>query len=509
MTHLCRSLTVACLSLSLLSLASCGGGGNTTNIIIPASLLGKQWRGTPLSDLALAIVPGGGYALVGDVPELDWLQFQTNGASVDLRQSTYASGAWQTAATPRVAGVHGVVFNDASVMARAGGWTVMVGRIGLEIWAQLMGPGGLISDPVALSSNADVPVHVAVDASGKARVYWSETNAGVSVVRSMRFDSPTVAVDTGAVSGMSLNLLKTVAGPDGRGWLFYAQAGGQYVRSVDAINGLGTPTRLDDTAFGVVAPERRAMAESSTRVTTLAVQGAGTASPCVGVRRLDAGAWSGTACVNSVPSQGVGAGINDLAVEPGGRAVVVWRGGAAGNTLFGAVRGVDGRWTAPSILATAPSGATLLSAQARIHTDGAAVVVYRLSDDISTATPRAVLFDAAAQTWGTAERIDTLQDPVEQLSVAFNSRGQPGVLSFTASQGGHQVRFAKRASGQWSPVSLQADADLAVNVSGSVSTLASMQRLTPLGDGGWAAFWELNSGQLLSYGRQVVAAAYQ
>lgn len=507
MTRL-RGLIAACLSLSLL-LTACGGGGSTTNIVIPASLLGKQWRGTALSNLALAIVPGGGYALVGDVPELDWLQFQTNGASISLRQTTYGSGAWQTVATPRVSGVHGVVFNESSVVARAGDWTVLVGRIGLEIWAQLTGPAGLRSDPMPLSTNADPTVHAAVDATGKARVYWSETDGGLSVVHSMLFDSTTMAIDTGVVSAMSLDLLKTVAGPDGKGWLFYRLAGGHYARSVDAINGLGAPTRLDETILGAVHAQRLALAESSTRATTLALQGVGTANPCVGVRRLDAGVWSATTCINTVLSQGVSGGQAELAVEPGGQAVAVWRGGVSGKTLYAALRRVDGQWTSPSVVATVPSGATLVSVQAKVHTDGTAVVLYRQSDDVSTATPRAVMFDGAAQTWGAAQRIDTLDAPSVQLSVAFNSRGQAGVLSFALDHGAYQVRFAKLVNGEWTATSLQADADLAVTASGSVSTLASMQRLTPLGDGGWAAFWELNSGLLLNYGRQVVAAAYQ
>lgn len=515
MTRFHRAARAACSAL-MLALTACGGG-TTTTIIIEPGALGKQWRGTELSDRALAIVPGGGYALVGDVPAVDWLAFQTAGAVVDLRQASYGDGAWQAAASPRVSGLHGVVFNEDSAMARAGDWTVVLGRQGQDLWAQLTGPSGQQSAAVPLSSTADGHVHVAVDAAGHARVYWSETSGATTVVRAMHF-SGTTPVDDGQIAAMTLDGLGTVAGPDGQGWLFYAHAGRHHVRTVDALNGLGAAQVLDEPALGTVAASRRSVAETASRVSSLAVQGSGTAGACVGARRLDAGIWSATTCVNDSLAD-AGTRLLELAVEPGGRAVAVWAGGTDDHTLYAALRDAAGAWSAPRVLGVLAAGVHLATVTARVHTDGSAIVLYRQADGATpnasvpeNAVPYAVRWDAAAGAWSPPERIDAAGQPSARLAVAFNSRGEPGVLNVveTASAGRYQVRFAARLKGVWSSVSLQDDASLATVLDGHGDLqLASMLRLVSLGDGGWAAFWELSSNLVPGFGRRVVAAAYQ
>lgn len=499
-----------------LALSACGGGGTHTTVIVPHV---KQWRGVELSDRAMAIVPGGGNALVGDAPELDWLAFQVDTGEVAVQQTVVGGGNVQTAASPRATGVHGMVFSASGRMARAGDWTVLVGRDGAQIWAQMAGPGGLLSARWPLSSTAGAVVHPVIDASGRARIYWSETISGLVVTRAMRFEGIN-PIDDGVVLAMSMDLLRVVAGPDGKGWLFYARAGGQYVRAVDALAGLGAATRLDETARGPAEPSRLALAENTGRVTTVALQNVGTSTPCVGVRRLDAGNWSTTHCANTDAAQGVGGGFADLAVEAGGRALVVWSGGAGDRTLYGAFRRADGSWTAPRVVVTAPAGAVFVSIQARIHTGGTAIVAYRQADGVSDAAPYAVLFDASAEAWGPAERFDPADGGLSAgLSVAFDTAGQPGILNFaqTPSRGRYLVRFATRQGGQWRAVSLQNDVPLAMAETGAtdpdtgepVLELVSMQRLVPLAQGGWSAFWELSSGLVPGFGHRVVAASYQ
>lgn len=503
MARVRRWLKALCLG-GVLAVGGCGGGGDHTTI----NLVYKRWQGTELADRAIAVVPGGGHALVGDVPEVDWLAFQTDNGDVDLYQTRYTSGVWQTGATPRAAEVHGLVFGDNGLMARSGDWTVFVGRDEKQIWAQFKGPGGVSSTYWPLSSNADPLVHAVVNASGRARIYWSETTGSVAVVRAMHFNGIN-AVDDGQVSGMSMDVQQVVAGPDGRGWLFYRYGGAQYVRTVDALVGLGAPIRLDEAVHGTAGPARWAAAESTGVLTTLALQNIGTASPCVGVRRLQASAWASTECINTDTAQVVGGQVADLAVEPGGRAMAVWSGGLANRTLYAASRRADGGWSAPSAVATLATGGRFLSVQARIHTDGAAVVAYRQAFTAQEATPHAVVLDAVTQAWSTPERFDAADGGASaRLSVAFNSRGEPGVLNFaSAANGRYTVRFATRVRGQWTAASLQNDANLARDSLGI--ELASMQRLMPLGDGGWAAFWELTSNLVPGYGRRVVAASYQ
>ncbi|HIV72915.1 MAG TPA: hypothetical protein H9903_18405 [Candidatus Aquabacterium excrementipullorum] len=484
-------------------MAGCGGGGanhTTVNVVY------KKWQGTVLTDMALPLVPGGGHALVGDAPQIDWLNFVINNAVVDLRQTSLQGGTWQTASPARIASLHGAVFNDSTTMARAGDWTVIVARVGGALWAQFHGPG-VTSVQVPLPATTAGQVHAVVDASGKARVFWGDSNGTVSVTRAMHFDAATF-VDDGQVSGMPMDLLRVVAGPDGKGWLLYQSAGAHYVRTVDAILGLGTALRVDDAAKGGAEPHRQALAESTTRFSTLGLQGLGGAAPCVGVGRLDGNTWSGVTCVNTDASQGVGGGFMDLAVEPGGRAVVVWSGGADDDVLYGTVRRANGTWTAPRQLVAAPSGGVLYSVQAKVHTDGSAVVVFRQAggtDPVSV--PYAVMFDASAETWGSAARIDAFAGESAQVSVAFNSRGEPGVLNFAKANGQYQVRFATRRNGQWSDVALMADVALPSVTVGGTTVPISLQRLMPQGEGGWVAFWELNS--LVGYGHRLVAASYQ
>lgn len=494
-----QACKTACL-WSALALTACGGGGTDTTIIVPKA---QQWRGVELSDRALAIVPGGGYALVGDVPEVDWLAFQTN--SVDLRQASYSAGAWQTAPTPRVTNVHGIVFEESSVMARAGDWTVLVGRVDTQVWAQMSGPGGEVSLPMPLTSTLVGQPYAVVDASGKARVFWAEATGSGTVTHAMRFNGMT-AIDDGQVAGMSMDLLRVVAGPDGKGWLFYRYGADHRVRSVDAVHGLGAVTTLNESVLGTAGLSRWALAESASRATTVALQDTG-AARCVGVRRLDAGTWSSTHCANTDPTQVVGGLAVDLAVEPGGRALVTWSGGTGNRTLYSTARRLDGSWTAPREVVTLPSGSSFGALQTKVHTNGTAIVVYSVADAANAAVPHAAMFDASTETWAGAERFDPADGgPSARFTVAFNSRGEAGVLNFAKTASGlYRVRFAVRASGGWTAVSLQNDASLAGAQAG---TTTSMQRLAPLGDGGWAAFWELTSNLVPGFGNRVVAAAY-
>ena len=117
------------------------------------------------------------------------------------------------------------------------------------------------------------------------------------------------------------------------------------------------------------------------------------------------------------------------------------------------------------------------------------------------------MFDASAETWGSAARIDAFAGESAQVSVAFNSRGEPGVLNFAKANGQYQVRFATRRNGQWSDVALMADVALPSVTVGGTTVPISLQRLMPQGEGGWVAFWELNS--LVGYGHRLVAASYQ
>lgn len=507
----CYTVLVSCV---VIALAACGGGGGGAppSRLPPSSEqpTAMTWLTASLSDASVAYVPGGGYELDSSELAVDWLGFNAGSSLLDAQQARYVDGMWQADATSGMVSLPtGLAYTPFHV-SKAGGWTVFRAVIGGTLYARFDGPNGQSSGFVPISTVARSIGWAAVDASGVARLYWPDSTGPNAVVTRTGHFNGTAWVDDGLEPGLSLYVDAFAAGPDGKGWLFYADSGpaarpGQYARYVDPINGLGTEVRLDDPDFGSSGSLRKAASEGGSAVTTVLRQSSASSGECLAVRRFKASVWSGTQCVNLLPTRASVGETYEVAAEVGGQVLVVW--GDDAGRLYGNVRSASGAWIGARLLTVMPAGESLSSIHPSIDGSGAAIVVYRTSTTSGLARLHAVMYDAATETWGISERVDSNNASTHiRVAVTFNQRGEPGVLSFARSGGAYnEVHLSTRLKGSWSTMVAAADLPTQPNFPYDIATI---QRLEPLGAGGWAAFWEVWS-PVGSGARRLMVATYQ
>ncbi len=497
-----------------MALVACGGGSSkppdTTPPPAPERPTAMQWQMTSLAEASVALVPGGGYGLdTPSAPTVDWLGFNSGTNLLDAQSASYSAGSWQVAPTSSMTGLPtGLAYTPFHV-SKAGAWTVFRAILGGTLYARFDGPNGVSSGFVPVSTVANSIGWAAVDASGVARLYWPDNTGPNTVVTRTGHFTGTTWVDDGLEPGMSLYADAVAAGADGQGWLFYSYIGpyatqDQFVRHVDAVNGLGAEVRLDDPALGFSVSTRKAAAESSTAVTTVARQ-ASVSAVCLAVRRFAAGAWSGAQCVNQLPTPATVGETYEVAANASGRALVAWRDDTG--RLYASVRRVDGGWGGARLVAAMPAGEVLSDIYPSVDGSGNSIVVYRTTLIASPSRLRAVVYKEATESWGASELVDATDGSAyPRVSVAFNAQGEPGVLSFARTgSGDFEVHVSTRVDGAWSTAATPAVFATRPTFPYDITTI---QRLIPFGTRGWAAFWEVSS-PVGGGARRLMMATYQ
>lgn len=287
--------------------------------------------------------------------------------------------------------------------------------------------------------------------------------------------------------------------PAGNGIAVWSESDGVTVSVWAAFSSLPTgdwriPERLSPAAQNAYAP--RVGVDGQGNVLVVWVREAGGVYYLQGLRgSTTAAGWSTPIDIATIGTGGIGP---DLAVTPGGNAVVVWTAVTSTSPVAISVHAArfvtaTGAWTSATQISSLGDNAYL--ARVAVAPGGDAVAVWSKEDSSTTELVQAARFDAASATWQTPATVSASASYAEEAVVAMDASGD-AVVAWLRTSNVEVARYEASAA-TWSPASIRSTG-VAVNGPGLASDA----------DGNVTVLWHLGTGVVETTRYDAVVAAW-